>query len=113
MAYQRLLYALKETLLRIIILAVLVGGGWLLLQFYTEDEIILGAGKFWEWWSTRFTGELAEYWNPAGAAISLGIAALFVLSPISRLLGGRRRHGAHHHYGSDYADSGDGGDGGD
>ena len=114
--YRRLVYTLKETMLRIVVLAFLVGGAWLLLQFYTEDEIILGTTRFWEWWSTRLTGDLAQYWNPAGAAITLGIAALFVLSPLSRLLGGRRRHGSHYSHDSDYGgggDSGDGGDGGD
>jgi hypothetical protein len=56
------------------------------------------------------SGELARYWNPAGAAISLGLILMFVLSPISRLMGPSRQRG---YGGSNAAEDFDsGGDGG-
>jgi hypothetical protein len=99
MAYRRLIKSLKEFLARLVIMGLLVGGTWLVLQYYTEQEIVAGANRFWVWWSHLLTGELAQYWNPAGAALSLGIAVLFVLNPLTRLLGlsrGRRGHGGGH-----------------
>jgi hypothetical protein len=112
MPYQRVVNSLKETLLRLFLLGLVVGGGWLLLQFYSEEEIAAGGQRFWAWWSTRFTGELARYWNPAGAAITLGIAALFVLNPLARLLGLRRRRGGGGGSYGDFDGGDSGGDGG-
>jgi len=112
MAYRRLINSFKEFLARLVILGLLVGIAWLVLQYYTEQEIVAGASRFWVWWSHLLTGELAQYWNPAGAALSLGIALLFVLNPLARLLGvSRRRHG-HGGYSNDDSDAG-GDDGGD
>lgn len=102
----RLSHSLLETLCRTLFLAIVAGGVWLLLQFYTEEEIVDAATRFWVWWSTLFTGQLAVYWNPLGAAAVLVIAVMFVLTPIRRLF--RSRYGR----GYNSYDSGDGdGDG--
>lgn len=92
---------ISESLARIAFVGLLVAGGWLLLQFYTEQEIVAAAEQFWGWWSTLFTGELARYWNPYGAGAVLFLAVSFVLKPITRLF--RRRHGGS--YDSNYSDS--------
>lgn len=104
----RLSHSLLEALYRALFLAAVAGGVWLLLQYYTEDEIVDAANRFWAWWSTLFTGQLATYWNPIGAAAVLGIAVLFVLTPITRLFRSRRGYNSYDSGGWD-----DGGDGSD
>ena len=112
MPLRRLVYSIKETLLRFAIVAALVAGAWGILQFYSEDEIVQLAQDFWGWWSSRIGGDLAQYWNPGGAALTLGIAVLFVLSPLQRLLG-RRRHGGSHFASNDHDYDDDGAAGSD
>lgn len=93
-------------LARVLYLAVLVGIGWLVLQFYTVDELKAQALNFWSWWAGLIDGKYARYWNPVGAALVLiliGSALLRFLLPPRR--GGRQGH--------DYDDHDDGGDGGD
>lgn len=109
MPHRRLVKSLKESLLRVAFVALLVGGAWLALQFYSEQEILDGARTLWAWWSTLFTGELAQYWNPAGAAIVLGVVLIFVLSPITRLMGTRRGHGHGYAGNDDFSDDCDDG----
>ena len=107
MAYRRLINSFKEFLVRLVIMGVLVAGAWLVLQTYTEQEIVATANRFWLWWSTLLSGELAKHWNPAGAAISLGIAVVFVLSPLARLLGlSRGRRAGHGGYSDNDLDAG-------
>jgi hypothetical protein len=109
---------LRETILRIVLVGVFLGGIWLLLQFYTEAQLAQAARDVWGWWSTRLTGELGVYWNPIGAGITLAVILLFVTQPLRRLFRSRRPYGSHysdshysdsHHYDSD-GGSGDGGD---
>ena len=107
----RLFRSVRETLIRTAFIALLAGGAWLLMQFYTEQEIVAAAYRFWAWWSTLFTGELAQYWNPIGAAVVLVAAILFVFKPIMRLFRSRRS-GSGSYY-SDHEDYSFGDDAGD
>jgi hypothetical protein len=107
----RLTRGIKESLARAAFLLCLAGGAWLLLQFYSEEEIVSAGKRFWAWWSTIFTGELAPYWNPVGAGIVLAIALMFVLNPVTRLFRSRRHGGSYHDDGfHDYSGGDDGGD---
>jgi hypothetical protein len=105
---------IAESLIRAGFIALLGGGVFLLLQFYTEAEIIAAARRFWVWWSSIFTGDLAPYWNPVGAGVVLTIIVIFVLNPVLRLFRTRRSGGRYsdsdHH---DYSSGDGGGDGGD
>lgn len=107
----RLFRSVRETVIRTAFIAILAGGAWLLMQFYTEQEVVVAANRFWAWWSTLFTGDLAQYWNPIGAAVVLGAAVLFVLNPIMRLFRSRRYGGGSHYDNSnDYSFGDDAGD---
>jgi hypothetical protein len=110
-----LLRSFGELLARVVVIALLLGGVWLVLQFYTEEELIGAAEDFWAWWSTLLSGELATYWNPIGAGIALGAAVLFVVQPIRRLFRtrGRGSHYDDHHHDDGLFDSDDGGGGDD
>jgi hypothetical protein len=105
---------IAESLARAAFITLLAGGVWLLLQFYTEEEIVAAAKRFWVWWSSIFTGDLAPYWNPVGAGVVLAIIMMFVLNPVLRLFrtrryGGRYSDSDHH----DYSSGDSGGDDGD
>ena len=107
----RLTRSIKESLARAAFILLLAGGAWLLLQFYSEEEIVSAVKRFWAWLSTIFTGELAPYWNPVGAGIVLVITLLFVLNPVARLFRTRRHGGGYHDDGyHDYSGGDDGGD---
>ena len=100
---------MRATVARIALVGLFAGGIWLLLQYYTEQELVEAAEGFWLWWSMLMTGELAQYWNPIGAAVALGAILLFVSEPIRRLFRARRRGGQyddHHHYDDDDGDAG-------
>lgn len=107
----RLTRGIAESLARAAFVLLLAGGGWLLLQFFTEEEIASTAKHFWWWWSTIFTGELASYWNPVGAAVVLAVIVMFVLNPVMRLFRTRRYGGRYND--SDYQDYSGGDSGGD
>lgn len=83
---------LRRILLQLIVMAGIVGVAWIVLQFYSEEEIAAIARSFWSWWSTLITGELAVYWNPVGAGVVLGIILLAVLAPLARLFRSRDYH---------------------
>jgi hypothetical protein len=102
---------IAESLARAGFVALVVGGVWLLLQFYTEQEIVSAAKHFWVRWCSVFSGDLAPYWNPVGAAVVLAIIIMFVLSPVLRLFR-TRRHGGRYSD-SDYHDYSSGDSGGD
>lgn len=107
--------SLKAMVVRVAVVAVLIGAGWLLLQVYTEEEIATAGAEFWQWWSTRLTGDLAQYWNPFGAVATLIVIALFVLQPITRLFRSRGGHSSHSdsHYDDESSTHDDGGADGD
>ena len=77
-------------IVRVVVMAIIVGIAWVVLQFYTEEEIAELARNFWSWWSTLITGDYAIYWNPLGAGVVLGIILLIVLAPLAILFHNRR-----------------------
>jgi hypothetical protein len=100
---------LVNDLARLLYLAILVGIGWLVLQFYSVEELKTHALNFWSWWVGLINGEYERYWNPVGAALVLTVIG----SAILRFLLPPRRGGRHGYSGGDYDGDGDGGDGGD
>jgi hypothetical protein len=102
---------IAESLARAVFIILLAGAVWLLLQFYSEEEIVAAATRFWAWWSSIFTGDLAPYWNPVGAGIVLAIVIMFVLNPVLRLF--RTRRNGYRNYDSDHHDYSSGDDDGD
>ena len=58
MPLRRLKNTLLTTLARMAIVGLIVAGAWLALQFYTEDEIVAEAHRFWRWWSGLLQGDL-------------------------------------------------------
>ena len=89
---------LRRVLLQAIVLAIIVGVAWVILQLYTEEEIAEIARSFWGWWSTLITGDLAIYWNPVGAGVVLGIVLLVVLAPLATLFRTRDYHSGSNDY---------------
>ncbi len=106
----RLFRSVREAIIRTTFIALLAGGVWLIMQYYTEEEIVSATHRFWAWWSTLFTGELGQYWNPIGAAVVLGAAVLFVLNPIMRLFRSRRHGSGSYYDNNDYHFGDDTGD---
>lgn len=112
MILSRMKRELSGLLFRVMVLGLIVGAGWLLLQFYSREEISAVALEFWQWWSMLLPGELGRYWNPAGAGITLAVVLWLLLNPILRLIGGKHslgngQHDGYTDYGDDLGDESD------
>lgn len=109
MIVQWLVRRLLATGARLILLAILVGIGWVVLQFYSVEALEAHARRFWTWWSGLVHGRYVQYWDPVGAAAALFFAVSFLLKPFMPRQRGYSSSG--NNWGNDGGD--DGADGGE